>query len=231
MMPASDDNQDVDSGLTPMIDIIFLLLIFFLLTTVFVPEERVLSALLPTDIGEHRDPVVLQPPQDVMVAVFPYDPGNPTSYARGAAAGSVRAEYFADLWRQRPIVSHAALRFGNADDQLVIDGRALAEHSSRTSGQIDAVHQYVAEQLRRHEEDHPSRVDQPPVVLRCFSGLPWRYAVVVYDAVKAYEYTAARAIGADPQDLTTARRVVLAPPPVRGGHHFGSGQELAEIIH
>ena len=229
MAQACDDDQETISDLTPMIDIIFLLLIFFLLTTVFVREEQVLGALLPTDSGQHRDPVALRPPQDVMAVVFPYDPADPMAYARGAGDG--RAEYFADLWRQRPMSHHAVLRFGNADDHLVIDGRALADHGVVAAEQIRAIHRHVAEHLHRYEEDHGTRSDQPPVVVRCFSGLPWRYAVAVYDAIRAYEFSAARAIGIDPQDLTIARRVVFAPPPLRGGHHLGSGVELFEIIH
>ena len=36
---AVDDEEEVKGDMTPMIDIIFLLLIFFLLTTKFVEEE------------------------------------------------------------------------------------------------------------------------------------------------------------------------------------------------
>ena len=38
--------------MTPMIDIIFLLLVFFILTTKFIPEEKVIANLLPTDKGQ-----------------------------------------------------------------------------------------------------------------------------------------------------------------------------------
>ena len=46
-----DDEDEVEGDMTPMIDIIFLLLVFFILTTKFIPEEKVIANLLPTDKG------------------------------------------------------------------------------------------------------------------------------------------------------------------------------------
>ena len=47
--------------LTSMIDVVFLLLVFFLATSTFRPDERSLSSWLPRDRGEGTDRVVVDP--------------------------------------------------------------------------------------------------------------------------------------------------------------------------
>ena len=67
---ADDEQRD---GLMPMIDMIFLLLIFFLLTTRFIDPEETLAQLLPTDSGEHRTVSLLPPEDNLLITIVPAD--------------------------------------------------------------------------------------------------------------------------------------------------------------
>lgn len=60
---ASDDRDDVEINLSPMIDMVFILLIFFIVTTVFVEEQGIQvnkpdAAAVST--SEEKDKVVLE---------------------------------------------------------------------------------------------------------------------------------------------------------------------------
>ena len=58
------DQEDVEGDMTLMIDIVFLLLIFFLLTTKFIVPEKMISQLLPTNKGQaSSSPPVVEPPR------------------------------------------------------------------------------------------------------------------------------------------------------------------------
>ena len=64
-----------------------------------------------------------------------------------------------------------------------------------------------------------------------FSGLPWKYVIAAYDAVRAWEERhetpAEQAAGAGDR----ARQVSLAPPRLRNYQLDEAGQELWEILH
>ena len=53
-------------NMTPLIDIVFLLLVFFILTTKFIPEEKVIKQLLPTDQGSRSvQQEMIDEPEDI----------------------------------------------------------------------------------------------------------------------------------------------------------------------
>ncbi len=228
----NDDDDEVDADITPMIDIIFLLLIFFLLTTKFIAEEKVIASILPTTKGQAQpQPDDLEPPDDINVLVFPHDPNNPGAFARGAGG----VEYFDNLWRQNPATDFATLRVGNADQVYIINGRYLGQREGGEAmvRHVAEVHEYLFQQLSRFETNQTPRSEETPIVLHCFSGMPWKYALLVYDAIRGYEGRVAghggRAMTQD--DMLTAREVSFAPPRLRQYHEWEHGNELVEIIH
>ncbi len=223
-----DEQEDVESDMTPMIDIIFLLLIFFLLTTTFIPEEKVVASLLPTDKGQRTDTPIVNPPQQVNVLIYPYDRHDPAAYARGAGG----VQYFHQRWTTDPVVRDATLRIGNGDTVCRLRGDLLSRAGGdrQMIGHVRTVHAYLAQELAHADGGHKraDRAQMDPIVIHCFSGLPWKYALVAYDGVRAYE--AAHASGERASDLLTAREVAFAPPRLRAYHEWEVGKELNEII-
>ncbi len=73
---AEDSSDKVGDGkldLVPMIDCIMLLLLFFILTTKFTPQDLALASLLPTDTGARATPQQrpAPPPQQIMLGIVP----------------------------------------------------------------------------------------------------------------------------------------------------------------
>ena len=132
-----DDESVID--LTPMIDLVFLLLVFFLLTSRFVPEEKYLAQLLPTDGGQ-RDAPHVTPPEVVAIAVYPaqFVRGcQPSSYERG--------------WRDGYDTRLAAYRMGN-HEPLVIDGSGLDRAGGNCPATLTQIHTHVAAHLAAYED-------------------------------------------------------------------------------
>lgn len=72
--------EETDLNLTPMLDVVFILLIFFIVTAVFVKEPRVEIArpLVSEDLQEKRNPTILVAvtgEDEVWIAGQPYDLG------------------------------------------------------------------------------------------------------------------------------------------------------------
>ncbi len=213
--------------LVPMIDCIMLLLLFFLLTTKFTSEEKSIDALLPTGTGAltQAQPLV-KPPEQVNICIYPagLDRGlQPTDYAAKvrAIAGAGRA------------LPAAWLRMGK-EDPLPIDGASLATGTvPEQLAAVERVHQYIKAALSQVESgDARDREHQCPVVINCYSGLPWKYGLIAYDAVRSYE---AHAGGRGLSDVSTrnvehAREVDFAPPRIRDYDPDEKGQELWEIV-
>lgn len=221
---ASDGKID----LVPMIDCVMLLLLFFILTTKFTADEKQLSALLPTDKGaanQSSTPPVIEPPKDINLVV------TPTGISRGLKeADYQRAWEEIDRLRGRTPPS-AALRIGGSDP-LLIDGSLLnSPDKDAVTAHVEVIHAYVARELAARE-DAGDRTKQSPVNIHCFSGLSWGYALVVYDAVRAYEgrlqpaATGVNAILAEGQ-----RTVTFAPPQIRNSAVKELGRELWNLTH
>jgi len=104
--------------------------------------------------------------------------------------------------------------------------------SSDLEAYINSIHLYIAEELAKYEDPGQPRNKQQDVVIHCFSGLSWKFALIAYDAVRSYEgvrsgikYTG------DPKELDEARSVSFAPPRIRDYDPNELGNELYEIIH
>lgn len=193
--------------LTPMIDLIFLLLVFLLLTTRFVDEEEILQQLLRQS-GPAPVEAAIDPPNTVHIVAHPE--------VAPAPATALDAGWLADLARQDRSIR---LRVGRSS--TLIDPDAAPQETLRR------IHDFLDAQLGARElPGVAARGDQDPVAIHCFSRLPWRYACWLYDAVRAYELQR----GGDHLALRGERRVDFAPPPVRGITALPAGRELRGLL-
>lgn len=63
------DNGEVKMDMTPMIDVVFLLLIFFMCATKFKQVEQRLDCFLPEDEGQMATPTQLKKPEELSIFV------------------------------------------------------------------------------------------------------------------------------------------------------------------
>ena len=224
--------EGIDEGrmdLVPMIDCIMLLLIFFVMTTKFSSEEKAISSLLPTDKGQGsvgRSKEV----RTVSICIYPAGPTmvkgyQPSDYAREygrlSNGGSV------------PVLEDAFMRVGQRPP-IQIDGRLLKNKGgAEMQAEVDRIHIYLRDELSKFELEGEPRNKQNDVVIHCFSGLSWKFALVAYDAVRAFEgeHTPGFIFSGDPKELEQARSVNFAPPRIRNYDANELGNELYEIIH
>ena len=132
-----------------------------------------------------------------------------------------------ELWQAQRHTSAAVFQIGQ-HDPVVIDGDRLSQ-SLTDSDELQRVHQMVHAALAAHETADVLRSDQDPIVIHCFSGLPWKYALAAYDSVRAYEAQFVADEGVLRADH--ARAVTWAPPLVRNVNNWAMGNELFEIMH
>lgn len=218
-----DENDGETKGdMTPMIDIIFLLLIFFILTTKFVPDEKFIASILPTHLGL-GNPISseeIELPDDVNILVYPV--GMPRDK---------QPSWYNARWTDQRNTKVAYLRIGSSE-QVEINGSELSlDDRARVDIELDRAHGYVFNELEKREQNSAVRRDEDPVVVHCFSGLPWKYAILVYDAVRDYERVKTGKGVGGPQDLLLAREVNFAPPRIRDYHVWELGKELSDIVH
>jgi biopolymer transport protein ExbD len=105
---------DVDSAMTPMIDVVFLLLVFFVWTASFVIVEHILPSQLSAQIG--KDPVeqVDPPPKqdfDKIVIKIGWDGSNPTWAVNDHPVASLaeireRLNVIAEIQVEAPVILH-----------------------------------------------------------------------------------------------------------------------------
>jgi hypothetical protein len=221
---AMADTQDdrLASGkldLVPMIDCIMLLLLFFILTIKFVPEEQAIGALLPTKQGQTQGPPI-EPKHAVDICIYP----------AGLERGMLPSDY-EGAWRAAGNDPERAwLRIGTAEP-IAIDATVLrASGGPAVEAALARVHTYIAEALARAEIGAGTdRTGESPVTIRCFSGLSWAHALVAYDACRAYEARFA-ALGKRERPLDGAREVDFAPPQIRDSSRHELGEELYGIV-
>ncbi len=217
-----EEDEEIKPDMTPMIDIIFLLLIFFLLTTKFIPDEKFITSLLPTNKGQaNTSQQDIEPPEDCNIMVYP----------AGMSRGQ-QPSFYDNEWKTKREVRVAKCRVG-AGLEIEIQGHLLSFGSSDAKkwAVVQEVHAYLHEELKKREQGSALRKDEDPVVINCFSGMPWKYAILVYDAVREYErQQTGKGLG-NPSDLLEAREVNFAPPRIRDYHEWELGNELWEIIH
>ena len=224
------NNDGIDEGrldLVPMIDCIMLLLLFFMMTTKFTSEEKAISSLLPTDKGQGAaSQDKKDPPQMVNICIYP----------EGMTKGYQPSDYAAQLAKMHKpgeVLTNAFLRIGGREP-ILMPGRSLnAAGGEEMKKQVDVVHAYVSEELAKFEKaGEPTRDKQNDIVIHCFSGLSWKFALVTYDAIRAYEgKTGQFTYTGNPEELMHARAVSFAPPRIRDYTPNELGNELYEIIH
>jgi biopolymer transport protein ExbD len=201
-------DNSVPIDMTPMIDCVFLLLIFFILTSNFRPDEKQIASLLPTNEGQ---PTHLSPPpvisERIRIAIIP----------AGAPANASEAELNAWVKSTRGRHTTVDLRIGGRD--------CLRIERKNLEAQLDQVHRYIADNLAILDQHAASPKDAPTVEIHCFSDLPWSMALLVYDAVRAYE----SAQHGQHHSLADARTVNFAPPRIRNFSPLEDGKELAEL--
>jgi hypothetical protein len=226
---SSDRVGEGKLDLVPMIDCIMLLLLFFILTTTFKPKELALASLLSTKDGPSTAQSAPAPvPQLITLGIAPAGmaPGlQPSQYAERLRA----------LMKQLPaggLPDDVELRLGG-DEPLAIGGAALRDRDSpQLATLMAAIHDHVFAALERRERPGAaSRKDQDPVVIRCFSRLPWKFALIAYDAVRDFEASKSGSPDAgDPASWDEARRIDFAPPLIRIIGFDALGEELGEIV-
>jgi hypothetical protein len=169
---------------------------------------------------------VVEPPEDINIRLWPANMAN-----EGGQPSQLDGE-----WKQMEdsgvAGSQALLKIGGGSP-LLINGANLESgiSDSLQEAEVAQVHRYIMDELQRREIDG-GRKDQNPVVIHCFSGLPWKYALVVYDAVRQFEGTqTGEATGSDVEGIVNAREVNFAPPRIRNYHTWERGNEIFEIIH
>ncbi len=95
-----------------------------------------------------------------------------------------------------------------------------------------AIHDYVFAALERRERPGAAASkEQDPVVIRCFSRLPWKFALIAYDAVRDFEKSKSGGMDdGQPSRWEDARTIDFAPPLMRNVSVDELGEELYEIV-
>ena len=225
-MAAEMQEDTVD--MIPLIDCMFFLILFFMLVTKFTPDEKAITSLLPTDKGQASAASSAPTPKEqVNIAIYP----------AGMQKGFQPSEYRTQL--DAMIASGAFdqsvyVRVGGTDP-IEVKGKPLATKEISTPAmkeEIGKMHSYIMGELEKREQAGAPRKDQFPVIVHCYSGHAWKYSLVAYDAVRAYESKMGGGkINMSNTDLLEAREVTFAPPRVRNYNSNEVGNELYEIIH
>jgi hypothetical protein len=208
-----DEQDEQRCDMTPMIDLIFLLLIFFILSARFVAPEQAIQALLPRDGSGPVQSMLAEPPIQVRIL--------PDAVSAGAGPHQLQAAWDAGhLSRQQ-----AELRIGGSS--LSLDGRQL-DQPQGSEAILMAIHGAVAAALGAHERPGQPRGRQTPVEIHCFSDLPWKYALAAYDAARAYERSVGGTTGAG---ALAERQLSFSAPHLRNHDPLAAGEELWRLRH
>jgi len=218
--------EDGKLDLVPLIDTVMLLLMFFILTSKFTAEEKAISSLLPTNKGQMASTPTkpVEEPKQINIRIYP----------QGMQKGFQPSEYRDQLSKMRQPgqnIDNAMLIVG--PDGMDVDGNLLSRSQNATAldQHIGAVHTLIGEALAKFETGAGERKDQTPIIIHCFSGMSWRFALVAYDAVRYYESTKATfKYSGNPDELNRMREVTFAPPRIRNYSANEEGNELFEII-
>ena len=148
---AEDPADKIAEGkldLVPMIDCIMLLLLFFILTTKFVAEEKAIASLLPTDKGQAPSPATapVDPPKTINICIYP------EGMVKGLSKPSEYQKKYDDLKKiVGEVLPTALLRMGG-DEPRLIDGNSFSRkgHAGLKSN-MDMVHAYIANALTQRE--------------------------------------------------------------------------------
>lgn len=222
------EDNTVPMDMTPMIDCIFLLLIFFILTSKFTPDEKAIASLMPTDKGQASaaspSPV---PKEQINIKLYPA----PMQKGYQPSEYQTQLKAIKDQLGGRPINS-VYLQVGG-DDPIELDGRYLVlEGGENVKAEVAKVQGYILDKIRARAVGAASQREEQPVVIHCYSGLSWKFALLAYDAVRNAEMQliGANKALASKDELEAAREVMFAPPRIRNYSTNEDGNELYEII-
>ncbi len=206
---------------TPLIDIVFLLLIFFILTTSFRRDDLMLGALMPAH-GQAALPQRAIPLPTVRISVLPA--------GIDMHANEATYERWAQDVRRHPIDT-VAVRMGG-QRLTTIDLRVLrwGEEAAQTA-ELMRVHAIIHAGLAAREDGSGGPLAQAaPIEIHAWSGLPWSGVTTVFDAVRAYEAAAHGTVITEQAHLRDARPLAFAPPRIRNHTAREDGRELYEIV-
>jgi hypothetical protein len=227
---SGDSNLDNDRvNMVPLIDCMFFIILFFMITMKFGQDVWVVSSLLPTDQGTGGPPprpIALR--ERINVAIYP------EGFAKGHQPSKYRQQAAAALESDPACFEKSALIRIGGSDPIRVDGFVLSLEpvdAPEMKDQVERMHAYVKKELAERDLDGRPRGQQPQIVISCFSGMPWKYALLAYDAVRAYEVDQGGGSTITDAGLREAREVCFAPPNVRNSGFNEQGQELYEIVH
>lgn len=210
--------------LMPMIDIVFLLLVFFILTMTFKPDEKVLSALMPAEGQNAISKPVDIPLPEVLIALVPH----------GLTQHHSEADYeqIAHALRQQRGQASIDVHMGG-DVIVTMDGSLLLSPNNEVaSEELRRVHAALAEALARREVAAISvRAEAPPITVHAWSGLRWAYVLTMMDGIRSYEADQFGAVVTAETDVHTLRMVAFAPPEIRNHASNTDGKELFRLLH
>jgi len=213
-------------NMIPLIDCMFFLILFFMIVMKFTPTEKSIASLLPTDKGQMGTPppsVII--PEQVNIAIFP----------EGLVKGMQGSEYkraFEKQVAERTFNNSAYLRIGGSNP-IIIDGLSLSKYeegSEKMRSTMAVFHEYVKTELQKRELPGKPRKEQVSVVIMCFSQMSWKYAILAYDAVRAFEGEKQGKVDRNLFDLQQAREVSFSPPRIRN-YKVTAGGELGEELY
>ena len=206
----STEEQDEKLNMMPLIDIVFLLLIYFMLTMTFVDDEKWIRHLLETRDGPGKPTQTLEK-NEINICVYP------------AGAPSYESTVALDHWfKEERNMQQIIYRVGSS--QIIVDSKANMEE------ELERVHDFITHELDRFEINLATRGKQDPIKVHCFSALPWQYAAAAYDAVRGYE--SGKGFNyKEAGDLLAAREFGFAPSEIRDAYAHQYGRELFRLAH
>ncbi len=200
-----ENREKATVDMTPMIDIVFLLLVYFVLTMTFMPDEKWLSQLLPTTKGGDSNVVEQLEVQEINISFYP----------SGAPATSSTSE-LQNWYDNLDSIQHVTCRINGSTIELPFH----LDHEQ----QVERIHAFINEQLAKYEDHLSTREKQDSVNVHCFSRLPWRYAIAGFDAVRAYEKEITKV-----DEKIMGRDFGFAPNQLRDHRHDQLGDEIFRL--
>lgn len=202
MRMIKDQEEEEGQGLNmmPLIDIVFLLLVYFIVTMTFSPDEEWINSLLSKGGPGH---VTLEK-QEINISFFPaYIP-------RSHKPSEVQD------WYEKTDVEAIECRMNG--NSIILHKHAHHEE------QVERIHAFILQELEKVEQHVATREQQDPIKVHCFRQLPWRYALAGYDAVRAYEMKKSGT-----ESVLLARDFGFAPNEQRDARQYYLGNELLHL--
>jgi len=207
--------------LTAMIDIVFLLLVFFILTTSFTSEPKMLAVLMPPT-GQAKLKSAHVPPPTIRIAVVPA--GLPEQRSEADYQDLAR-----DLRQSR--IDRLSVRMGG---EIITDIDVGILRRGDSAAQLTEIHRIQAAihagLVQREISPESDRSQAAPIEIHAWSGLPWAGVTSVFDAVRAYERDTFASSMQVAADLPHLRPVAFAAPAIRNYTRNQDGRELADLL-